>query len=110
MKHDHRLPPKDIVASPKTVKPGDLVDLRMTYAVLNPSKNADTKITEIREITHNGELVGKPEVTVSRTDGTYNSTVPLRLPANAPKGEYKVKTTIQSANAKDTREMRFTVN
>jgi hypothetical protein len=101
---------ENIVASPQTVKPGGLVDLRMTYAVLNPSKNADTKITEIREITHNGELVGKPEVTVSRTDGTYNSTVPLRLPANAPKWEYKVKTTIQSANAKDTREMRFTVN
>jgi len=100
---------ENAVASPQTVKPGDLVDLRLTYAVLNPSKGAETKITEAREITHNGQLFGKPEITVSRTDGTYNSNVPLRLPANAAKGEYKVQTTIQSANAKDTREMRFTV-
>ncbi|OGP69042.1 MAG: hypothetical protein A2170_06165 [Deltaproteobacteria bacterium RBG_13_53_10] len=100
---------ENAVVSPATASPGDLVDLKMTYAVLNPSKDAETKITEIREITHNGELVGKPEITVTRTDGTYNSTVPLRLPTNTPKGEYRVKTMIQSANAKDTKEVRFTV-
>jgi hypothetical protein len=100
---------ENAAVSPETVSPGDLVDLKMTYAVLNPSKDAETKITEVREITHNGELVGKPEITVTRTDGTYNSNVPLRLPTTAPKGQYRVMTTIQSANAKDTKEMRFTV-
>ncbi len=100
---------EDAVPSPNVVRPGDLVDLKMTYAVLNPSQNAQTKITEIREIVHNGELVGKPEVTVTRTDGTYNSSVPLRLPSNAPRGEYRVVNVVQSANAKDTRETRFQV-
>ena len=96
-------------SSPQTVRPGDLVDLKMTYAVLNPSQGSETKITEIREIRHNGELVGKPEITVTRTDGTYNSNIPLRLPTNAPKGEYTVMMMVQSANAKDTREMKFSV-
>ncbi|MCG6535944.1 MAG: glycine zipper domain-containing protein [Syntrophales bacterium LBB04] len=100
---------ENAVASPQTVNPGDLVDLKLTYAVLNPVQNAETKITEIREIRHRDELVGKPEVTVTRTDGTYNSSVPLRLPANASKGDYRVITTVQSASAKDTKEMRFTV-
>ncbi len=81
----------------------------MTYAVLNPSQKAQTQITETREIIHNGELVGKPEITVIRTDGTYRSSIPLRLPSNAPRGEYRVRTTVQSANAKDTREMYFQV-
>jgi len=95
--------------SPKIVHPGDVVNLNMTYAVLNPSPNAETNITEIREITHNNELVGNPEVRVVRTDGTYNSTVPLNLPPNAAKGNYKVRTIVQSSSAKDTREIYFTV-
>lgn len=100
---------EDAAAAPQKVRPGDTVELKLTYAVLNPSANAETKITEIREITRGGEVVGKPEVTVSRTDGTYNSTIPLRLPTNAARGEYRVRTTVQSANAKDTREFRFNV-
>ncbi len=101
---------ENAAASPQAVRPGDLVDLKMTYAVLNPARNAETRITEIREITLNGELVGKPEITVTRPDGTFNSSVPLRLPATASKGVYRVRTSVQSANARDTREMRFTVH
>lgn len=100
---------EDTSSSPDTVSPGDLVELKMTYAVLNPAANTKTKITEIREITRNGELVGKPEVSVDRVDGTYASTVPLRLSANAEKGVYKVTSTVQSEKAKDTREISFTV-
>jgi FtsP/CotA-like multicopper oxidase with cupredoxin domain len=100
---------ENALASPATVRPGDTVDLKMTYAVLNPSENAKTKITEIREITYQGDLVGKPEVTVEQTDGTYTTTVPLRLPSNAAKGTYRVKMMVQSDSAKDTRETTFTV-
>lgn len=100
---------EDASSSPETASPGDLVELKMTYAVLNPAPNTKSKITEIREITHNGGLVGNPEVTVDRVDGTYTSTVPLKLSANAEKGVYKVRSTVQSENAKDTREASFTV-
>ena len=81
----------------------------MTYAVLHPVPETKTTITEIREITLNDELVGQPEVRVDRSDGTYISTVPLRLPSSAKKGTYVVRTIVQSANAKDTKEIRFSV-
>lgn len=100
---------EDASSSPETIHPGDVVELKMTYAVLNPSPDTKTRITEIREITHNGKLVGKPEVSVEHVDGTYASTVPLRLSANAEKGVYRVTSTVQSEKAKDTREISFTV-
>lgn len=96
-------------ASPPTVRPGDVVDLKMTYAVLHPSPNTKTSITEIREISYRGELVGRPEVKVEQSDGTYTSTVPLRLPSNAGRGTYRLKSMVESPNAKDTRETTFTV-
>jgi hypothetical protein len=74
---------------------------------LNAQKEID--VTEIRHITHNGELVGNPEVRVIRPGGTYSSTVPLHLPANARRGAYQVRVTVESSYARDTRETYFTV-
>jgi hypothetical protein len=101
---------EEAAVSPQRVHAGDTVDIKMTYAVLNPSANTKTKITEIREITYNGELIGKPEVKQIRSDGTFTSTSPLHLPAGAQKGRYKVKITVESENARDTRETSFTVS
>jgi outer membrane lipoprotein SlyB len=95
--------------SPATVHPGEVVDLKVTYALITPSSGTKTKITEIREITYKGEMVGRPEVRVEHVDGTYTSTVPLRLPESAAKGTYRVKTMVESQTAKDTRETTFTV-
>jgi hypothetical protein len=95
--------------SPQTVYPGNTVNLNSTYAVLTPSPETEVSITETREITHKGERVGKPEVRVTHTGGTYNSTIPIRLPSDAARGDYKVITTVQSANAKDSKETHFTV-
>ena len=97
-------------ASPQSVRGGEEVNLQTTYAVLTPSEATQVNVTEIRRITHNGELVGNPEVTVVRTGGTYTSSVPLRMPQGADKGTYVVRTTIETASARDTRETRFTVN
>lgn len=95
--------------SPQTVSPGEEVQLSMTYAVLTPSSGIETSITEIREITREGEIVGRPEARVSRVDGTYTSTIPLRLPPNAPEGEYRVTSTVKSPTASDVRVSYFTV-
>ncbi len=61
------------------------MELGATYALLSPSPDSDIPTTEIREIRHEGELVGKPEVTVTRKGGTYVTKVPLLLPSNAKK-------------------------
>lgn len=94
---------------PGNIKPGDKVKLTATYALLSPSPDSDITTTEIREIRHEGELVGKPEVTVTRKGGTYFSSVPLFLPSDAKTGIYRVVTTIQAANAKDSSGTTFVV-
>jgi len=99
---------ENVAANPSVVKPGEKVDLNTTYAVL-AAADTDINITETREIRMGGELVGKPEVNVTRRGGTYSSTVPLFLPSDAKPGTYTVVTTIQAENAKDSREASFTV-
>jgi hypothetical protein len=88
---------------------GDQVELAATYALLDASPDADIKITEIREIRYEGELVGRPKVTLTHKGGTYSSTVPLFLPKDAKTGTYKVIITIQTPNTRDSGEINFTV-
>lgn len=77
--------------------------------MLSPSPDSDITTTERREIGREGELVGKPEVTVTRKGGTYFSKVPLLLTSDAKKGIYKRVTTIQASNAKDSSGTTFVV-
>ena len=100
---------ENLKATPAAVRPGETVDLKMTYAVLDDSPETPMTVTEIREITHKGELVGRPEVKVQHAGGTYTTTVPLRLPSSAQKGTYKVRAMVESQYAKDAREITFTV-
>lgn len=100
---------EDVSVEPNSVPPGGEVKLGVTYALLDADPNININVTEIRGITYQGELVGKPEAKVSRTGGTYYSTVPLYLPKDAKRGSYKVITTIQTANAQDSKETTFQV-
>jgi len=100
---------ENVSVSPTDISPGGEVQLSMTYAVLTSGQERNTRITEIREITHQGQIVGKPQVQVSRANGTFTSTVPLRMPAGAARGEYIVRSVVESAGASDVRENRFMV-
>ncbi len=100
---------EEVSAIPDTVRPGEKVDLRMTYAVLGADPNKAIDITEIREIRHEGELVGKPEVNVAHAGGTYSSLIPIFMSSNAKKGRYNVIMTVQTQNAKDSKETTFSV-
>jgi surface antigen len=96
-------------AYPSSVNAGDKVDMKATYAVLGVPSGSQIDLVEKREITHEGQIVGNPEVTVSRLGGTYTSTVPLFLPSDAKPGMYTVRTTIKAANTSDSRESTFNV-
>ena len=76
---------------------------------MSPAADSQVSITESREVTLNGELVGNPEVNVNHTAGTYNTSIPLILPADAKTGKYRVITTIKTAAGKDSRESSFIV-
>lgn len=100
---------EDAEMDPDKVRPGEVVEMKATYAVLTPSPDMGIDITEVREITHNGEILGEPRIQVTRDSGTYTSTVPLRLPSDAEKGTYVVTTKIESSLASDSRQSRFIV-
>jgi hypothetical protein len=95
--------------TPAVVSPGGTINLEATYAVMAPTSDTQVKIIESREVTLNGELVGNPEVNVTHNSGTYQTSVPLILPADAKKGTYRVITTIKTESAKDAKETSFTV-
>lgn len=96
-------------AKPAAVHAGGTVNLETSYAVMSSSSENHIAITESREVTLNGELVGNPEVNVSHTPGTYTTSVPLILPTDAKKGKYRVITSIKTSAGKDSRESSFTV-
>jgi hypothetical protein len=96
-------------ATPAVTSPGTTVNLEATYAVMAPSSDTQVNIIESREVTLNGQLVGNPEVSVARNSGTYQTSIPLILPADAGKGTYRVITTIKTDSSKDARESSFTV-
>ncbi len=95
-------------ASPQTVKPGSEVNLNTTYGVLTRSQS-ETPVTEKWEITHNGKVVGNPQIHVKRPDGTYEARLPLRLPENATPGLYNVRSTVKTASGSDTKTTQFRV-
>lgn len=94
---------------PQTVSPGGTVEMKMTYAVLTPAETTEASVIEKREIRHNGELVGNPEVTVARKGGTYTASIPLTLPADAKKGLYVVTNTVRSGTLSEQLQSAFTV-
>ena len=81
----------------------------LTYAVLTPAETTEVSVIEKREIRHNGELVGNPEVTVTHKGGTYTSSIPLTLPADAKKGLYVVTNTVHSGPLSEQLQSAFTV-
>ena len=96
-------------ADPQKVRPGESVEIKMTYALLNPSEEAQTQVTEVREILYEGEMVGRLEQVVNQADGTYTSTVPIQLPEQAEAGTYQVKTTVKTPNETAEETTTFTV-
>ena len=94
---------------PQTAAPGGKVDMKLTYAVLTPAETTELTLVEKREIRHEGSLVGNPEITVVRKGGTYTSSIPLTLPADAKKGLYVVTSTVRSGQLSETIQSAFSV-
>jgi hypothetical protein len=100
---------EDVSVVPAAARPGDTIEMRMTYALLGVGSGNEAGITEIREIRYEGEIYGKPQINVSRADGTYSTSIPITLPYDAKKGKYNVITTVQSSYASDSKEVSFQI-
>jgi hypothetical protein len=98
-----------VFVHPQAIVPGAYFDLNIRYALLSPYAYNWTPITEIRELFYDNEIVGRPEAHVSLLDGTYTTTVRIRLPKNVPVGQYQLVATVQTENALDAKELRFVI-
>ncbi len=100
---------EDAFVDPEHVLAGNYVNLNIRYVLLSPVDHNWAEITEFRSIYLNSELVGKPESHLALPDGTFTTSVRLRLPKDAPLGEYEVLSQVQTANALDARKTSFSV-
>jgi hypothetical protein len=80
------------------------VNINLTYAVLTPTADTQILVRETREIFLNGSSVGKTSIEVSREGGTWKSTVPITLSANAAPGDYRVLASVESQGAATARQ------
>lgn len=105
-----RLKIETVRANPAVLAPGETVNINVTYAVLVPTEDQQVVVRETREILVDGASVGKTSVDVSREGGTWKSTVPVTLPANAATGNYRVLASVEAkGGAKDLSETFFKV-
>jgi hypothetical protein len=96
--------------TPVRVRPGETVGLKTSYYVLSPSPQAQVKIVESRVINYNGEPIVDPLVReVVKDQGEHSSTVKMKIPYDAPTGQYTVITTIDNGSRKDQRVSKFYV-
>lgn len=105
-----RLKIESVRANPAALSPGETVNINVTYAVLVPDENQQVLVRETREILVDGASVGKTSIDVSREGGTWKSTVPVTLPANAAPGNYRVLASVETkGGGKDLDETFFKV-
>lgn len=93
---------------PSTARAGETVNLSSTYTILTPSNQTMT-IQESREVRHDGAMVANPTVSMQRANGTFTSTMPIILPADAQKGIYEVTTTVAMGDRTARSMTSFTV-
>jgi len=99
---------EDTSVNPPQANPGDEVALSATFTILAPSGRPQL-VHEVREVRHEGKLIGRPQFTSRRAGGTWVSSMPLTLPLDAEPGTYTVTTIVETDNAGDTREADFKV-
>jgi outer membrane lipoprotein SlyB len=100
---------EEVSLNPQAIRPGETLNVNVQYAIITRGGTEPVRVREIRHIYHQGELVGNPVVQVERPDGTYWSTLPIKLPASATPGRYEVVVGVEMNGALDRWESRFTV-
>jgi outer membrane lipoprotein SlyB len=100
---------EEVSLNPLAIRPGETVNVNVQYAIITRSGTEPVRVREIRHIYYQGELVGNPVVEVQRPDGTYWSTLPIKLPATAKPGRYDVVVGVDMNGTLDRWDARFTV-
>ena len=100
---------EEVSLNPQAIRPGETVNVNIQYAIITRGGTEPVRVREIRHIYYQGEMVGNPVVEVERPDGTYWSTLPIKLPPSATPGRYEVVVGVEMNGALDRWESRFMV-
>jgi hypothetical protein len=100
---------EEVSLNPQSIRPGETVNINVQYAIITQRGVEPVRVREIRHIYYQGDLVGNPVVVIERPDGTYWSTLPIRLPETATPGRYDVVVGVEMNGALDRWEARFTI-
>jgi hypothetical protein len=100
---------EEVSLNPRALRPGEIISVDIQYAIISQRGTEPVRVREIRHIYYQGELVGNPLVEVERLDGTYWSTLPIKLPSAATPGRYDVVIGVEMNGTLDRWETRFTV-
>jgi outer membrane lipoprotein SlyB len=100
---------EEVSLNPQSIRPGETVNVNVQYAIVSMGGTEPMRVREIRHIYYQGELVGNPVVDVQRQDGTYWSTLPIKLPESAAPGRYEVVIGVEMNGTLDRWESRFMV-
>jgi outer membrane lipoprotein SlyB len=100
---------EEVSLNPQAMRPGETVNVNVQYAIVSRGGTEPVRVREIRHIYYQGELVGNPVLEIQHQDGTYWSTLPIKLPESAAPGRYEVVVGVEMNGALDRWESRFMV-
>ncbi|MDE2484645.1 MAG: hypothetical protein KGL32_05265 [candidate division NC10 bacterium] len=98
-----------VEAHPAQVRPGATINLNMRFALLAQNPQQTVQVSERRQIFLNSSVVGDSTLQAQRMGGTWTSSQPLTLPANAASGSYRVVMSVKADGMKATKQTTFTV-
>lgn len=99
---------ENVQVAPSTVKPGNLVEASMQYALLGTGPSG-VSVVETRQLREGPNVLAETSGTVARTDGTWVSTQTFQIPPSALPGQYTIVQTIQTPQSRVSGTSTFTV-
>jgi hypothetical protein len=97
-------------SSPRTVKPGESVNVATDYSLMLPPKTASTQVTETWTLEKDGKTLAElPQKNTDRASGGWNADATIPVPKNAELGTYVIQHKVQAGTSYDTDESTFVV-
>ncbi|MGH7411389.1 MAG: glycine zipper domain-containing protein [Candidatus Methylomirabilis sp.] len=94
---------------PVQIRAGETVNLNMRFAVLTPNPQDTILISERRQVFLENAVVGDSTLQAQRQGGTWTSSQPIALPANAKSGSYRVVMSVKAQGTEASQQTSFTV-
>lgn len=97
-------------SAPKSVRPGDSVDISTDYSVMLPAGASNARVTESWALKKDGKTVANlPKKSASRAAGGWQADAEITIPDNVPAGTYVIEHKVKAGSSYDTDESTFVV-